>query len=133
MGTPGGLRAPRAGPGALIFGTVLGVIIAGAPGLAAQASTEVHRWVDDDGVVHFSDEAPGDSRSERIEIQEPMGAIPLENAREILDRPIRRPGEDPAQAEEDTAEADGEADDADDDAPEYTVEDVPVPVEMVDF
>ncbi len=129
MGTPGGLRAPRAGLGALIFAVLIGAIIGVAPGLAAQASTEVHRWVDDDGVVHFSDEAPGDSRSERIEVQEPMGAIPLENAREILERPIRRPGEDPAEAEE----ADVDDGEEDQDAPEYSVEDVPVPVEMVDF
>ncbi|WP_026300901.1 DUF4124 domain-containing protein [Thioalkalivibrio sp. ALE23] len=125
MGKARRLMTPRASLAGLVA-----LAIAGAPGVGVLASTEVHRWVDEDGVVHLSDEAPGDGRSERIEVQEPMGAVPLENAREILERPIRRPGEDPT---DDEPEEDADADEETDDEDETSIEDVPVPVELVDF
>ena len=55
----------------------------------AAGSTEIYRWVDDDGSVHFGDRPPEGRQTERVEVQAPMGALPLPDAEEILRRPVR--------------------------------------------
>lgn len=40
--------------------------------LAVSAHSEVHKWVDNQGRVHYSDEKPNDQDSEVLEIIEPM-------------------------------------------------------------
>ncbi|MDT8319970.1 MAG: DUF4124 domain-containing protein [Xanthomonadales bacterium] len=37
---------------------------------AALAATEVYRWTDENGVVHFVDTPPGDTETQRLEIDE---------------------------------------------------------------
>ncbi|MCA1789425.1 MAG: DUF4124 domain-containing protein [Thioalkalivibrio sp.] len=75
-------------------------------GIAAIAmvadATEVYRWVDAEGTVHFGDRPPMDRPVEQIEILAPAGALPLPDAEEILRRPVR-PEDRP-----ETAEAPGE-------------------------
>lgn len=56
--------------------------------LPVMANAEVYRWVDEDGNVHFGDQPPEDRPGEQVEIREPMRAVPLEGAREILQRPV---------------------------------------------
>lgn len=63
--------------------------------LPVLANAEVYRWVDDDGNVHFGDSPPEERRSEPVEIREPTRAVPLEGAREILQRPVRPEAVDP--------------------------------------
>jgi hypothetical protein len=74
-------RGPRLAPWALALVGVLAV----APALG----TEIYRWVDEAGGVHFSDRPPQGRPTERIEVQPPMGALPLPDAKEILRRPVR--------------------------------------------
>ncbi|HSM28873.1 MAG TPA: DUF4124 domain-containing protein [Thioalkalivibrio sp.] len=74
-------RGRRLAPWALALAGVLGA----APALG----TEIYRWVDQDGAVHFSDRPPQGRPMERIEVQPPMGALPLPDAEEILRRPVR--------------------------------------------
>jgi hypothetical protein len=74
-------------------------------------ATEVYRWVDAEGTVHFGDRPPMDRPVEQIEILPPAGALPLPNAEEILRRPVRpeaRP--EPDEAPGDEAEPEVEAD-----------------------
>lgn len=53
---------------------------------------EVYRWTDDQGRVHFGDRPPGNRPSEAVDVREPVRAVPLEGAREILERPVRTRG-----------------------------------------
>ncbi|WP_019625204.1 DUF4124 domain-containing protein [Thioalkalivibrio sp. ALJT] len=53
------------------------------------ASADVYRWTDDQGNIHFGDRPPEGSASEPVEVREPMRAVPLEGADEILERPLR--------------------------------------------
>jgi hypothetical protein len=80
-----GCRRPAAWAVALLAG--LAVI---AP---VALSTEVYRWVDTDGKVHFGDRPPIGRPAEQIEIRPPMGALPLPDAEEILRRPVRPEGQ----------------------------------------
>jgi hypothetical protein len=74
-------------------------------------ATEVYRWVDAEGTVHFGDRPPGDRPAEQIEVLPPAGALPLPDAEEILRRPVRpearpEPAEEPGDAPEPEVEAD---------------------------
>lgn len=55
-------------------------------------ATEVFRWVDADGKVHFGDRPPIDRPAEQVQIRPPMGAVSLPDAEEILRRPVRPEG-----------------------------------------
>lgn len=77
--------------------TLLALVVLIVPMLTA---AEVYRWTDDQGRVHFGDRPPGNRPSETVDVREPVRAVPLEGAREILDRPVRPRG---AQAEGDGA------------------------------
>ena len=81
--------------------TVLALsLVAGTASVPMLASaTDVYRWVDPAGTVHFGDRPPGNRSVERVEIQPPSGALPLPNAEEILRRPVR-PEARPERAEE---------------------------------
>ncbi|WP_018950933.1 DUF4124 domain-containing protein [Thioalkalivibrio sp. AKL12] len=59
----------------------------------ALLSADVYRWTDDQGNVHFGDRPPEGSRSESVDVREPMRGVPLEGAREILERPVRPRGQ----------------------------------------
>lgn len=63
--------------------------------LPVLANAEIHRWVDDDGNVHFGDRPPEDRPTESVDVRDPMRAVPLEGAREILQRPVRPDEVDP--------------------------------------
>jgi len=87
-------------------------------GIAAMSmvagATEVYRWVDAEGTVHFGDRPPLDRPVEQIEILPPTGALPLPDAEEILRRPVRpeaRP--EPVEEPEPEAEPEAEADEPD--------------------
>jgi hypothetical protein len=69
--------------------------LVGALAFAPALGTEIYRWVDEDGGIHFSDRPPQGRPMERIEVQPPMGALPLPDAEEILRRPVR-PAREPA-------------------------------------
>jgi hypothetical protein len=56
---------------------------------AVAGSTEIYRWVDEDGSVHFGDRPPEGRQTEKVEVLAPMGALPLPDAEEILRRPVR--------------------------------------------
>jgi len=73
----------------------LAVALAGTLASAPVLTTEVYRWVDQEGGVHFGDRPPHGRNAERIEIESPMGALPLPDAEEILRRPAR-PAPEPA-------------------------------------
>jgi hypothetical protein len=77
----------------------LALALAGVLGAAPALSTEIYRWVDQDGAVHFSDRPPQGRPVERIEVRPPMGALPLPDAEEILRRPVR-PAREPDAPEE---------------------------------
>jgi hypothetical protein len=78
-------------------------LVAGIAALSMVAgATEVYRWVDGEGTVHFGDRPPLDRPVEQIEILPPAGALPLPDAREILRRPVR------PEARPEPAEAPGE-------------------------
>lgn len=74
-------------------------------------ATEVYRWVDAEGIVHFGDRPPLNRPVEQIEIQPPAGALPLPDAEEILRRPVRpEAGEEPGEEAGEEPETDVEAD-----------------------
>jgi len=86
-------------------------LVAGFAALSMVAgATEVYRWVDAEGTVHFGDRPPMDRPVEQIEIQPPAGALPLPDAEEILRRPVRpeppEPAEEPVEAPEPEVEED---------------------------
>jgi hypothetical protein len=87
----------------LLAGTAAMPVLTGA--------TEVYRWVDSEGIVHFADRPPVGRSVEQIEIQPPVGALPLPNAEEILRRPVR-PQDQSDQSEErpEAPEPEAEAD-----------------------
>ncbi|WP_018871709.1 DUF4124 domain-containing protein [Thioalkalivibrio sp. ALJ16] len=64
----------------------------------AFASADVYRWTDDQGNVHFGDRPPEGRTSESVDVREPMRAVPLEGAREILERPVRPRGQPASEA-----------------------------------
>jgi hypothetical protein len=65
-------------------------LVAGIAAISMVAgATEVYRWVDSQGTVHFGDRPPLDRPAEQIEILAPSGALPLPGAEEILRRPVR--------------------------------------------
>lgn len=68
-------------------------LLAGALAAAPALGTEIYRWVGEDGSVYFGDRPPQSRPAERIEVQPPMGALPLPDAEEILRRPVRPPPE----------------------------------------
>ena len=77
-----------------MFRTTLWLALALAVLLApALASAEVYRWTDDQGNVHFGDRPPEGRSSESVDVREPMRGVPLEGAREILERPVRPRGQ----------------------------------------
>lgn len=86
-------------------------LVAGLAAISMVAgATEVYRWVDPDGTVHFGDRPPLDRPVEQIEIRPPAGALPLPDAAEILRRPVRpearpEPAEEPREAPEPEVEA----------------------------
>ena len=51
----------------------------------ARAQT-VNKWVDKDGVTHFSDQKPAGDEAEVSEIEIPKGAVSEFNAKEVNDR-----------------------------------------------
>jgi hypothetical protein len=67
----------------------LALALAGAIGAAPALGTEIYHWVDEDGAVYFSDRPPHGRPAQRIEVDAPMGALPLPDAEEILRRPVR--------------------------------------------
>ncbi|AHF00326.1 DUF4124 domain-containing protein [Thioalkalivibrio paradoxus] len=83
----------RKGRLALPFGVLL-ALLGAPPGAAA----DVYRWTGPDGTPQFGDRPPSGSDSERIEVREPMGALPLPDAEEILRRPVRPLPEEPEHA-----------------------------------
>lgn len=67
--------------------------------LPALLSADVYRWTDDQGNVHFGDRPPEGSASESVDVREPMRAVPLEGAREILESPVRPRGQPEAEGD----------------------------------
>jgi hypothetical protein len=57
-----GIPSRRAG---MFVALTLGCVWLGSPALA-----EIHKWVDENGVVHFSDTKPADKTTQTIEIQD---------------------------------------------------------------
>jgi len=49
---------------------VLAVLVAGSAG-----AREIHRWVDENGVVHFSDVQPADRETRRLDLADPAPEI----------------------------------------------------------
>lgn len=83
-------------------------------------ATEVYRWVDAEGIVHFGDRPPVNRSAEPIEIQPPAGAVPLPNAEEILRRPVRPQGQpDDAEAQPEAPEAESGTEESDAESEEY--------------
>lgn len=87
-------------------------LVAGIAAISMVAgATEVYRWVDAEGTVHFGDRPPLDRPVEQIEIPPPSGALPLPDAEEILRRPVRpEPRPEPAEAPVAEPEPEAEAD-----------------------
>jgi hypothetical protein len=85
-------------------------VLAATPALG----TEIYRWVDAEGAVHFSDRPPYGRPVERIEVQPPMGALPLPDAEEILRRPVR-----PARAPEAPTEPEPAVEESGEAEPEF--------------
>ena len=95
-------------------------LVAGTAAMPMLASaTEVYRWVDSEGTVHFGDRPPVGRPVEQINIRPPAGALPLPNAEEILRRPVRPQG--PPDGAEERPEA--PAPEAEADEPEAYVRD----------
>jgi hypothetical protein len=70
-------------------------------------ATEVYRWVDAKGTVHFGDRPPLDRPIEQIAIPPSSGALPLPDAEEVLRPPVRaEPRPEPAEEPEPEVEAD---------------------------
>ncbi len=92
----------------------LAPLLAGALAAAPALGTEIYRWVGEDGAVSFSDRPPQSRPAERVEVEPPMGALPLQDAEEILRRPVRPPPEPeteiPSAEREPAAEDTGEVD-----------------------
>ena len=86
--------------------------LAGALAVTPALGTEVYRWVGEDGTVSFSDRPPQSRPAERVEVEPPMGALPLQDAEELLRRPVRPPPEPetPSAEREPAAEDTGEVD-----------------------
>lgn len=80
-----GCRWPAAFAAAVLVGLVAIVPVADA--------TEVYRWVDAEGNVHFGDRPPIGRPADQIEVRPPAGAVSLPDAEEILRRPVRREGQ----------------------------------------
>jgi hypothetical protein len=93
----------------------LALALAGAIGAAPALGTEIYRWVGEDGSVYFSDRPPQGRPAQRIEVEPPMGALPLPDAEEILRRPVR-PQPEP---ETPTAEREPAAEDTGEVEPEF--------------
>jgi hypothetical protein len=92
----------------------LALALVGVLGAAPALGTEIYRWVDEEGAVHFSDRPPQGRPMERIEVQPPMGALPLPDAEEILRRPVR-----PAREPEPPTEPEPAVEESDEAGPEF--------------
>lgn len=78
-----GVRAPIFGLATLLSAFCIVIADAGA--------TEIYRWVDAAGTVHFGDRPPEDRPAQLIEVRPPMSGLPLADDPEaVLDRPLRQ-------------------------------------------
>lgn len=68
------------------------IVICGVVLSVAASAQQVYRWVDEDGVVHYSDQPPPDDGAESIEIDVPPGiGNPVRGIGLDAPRPRRRP------------------------------------------
>ncbi len=79
------------GPVAALLGALLGVsLLAGpAPGALAQGHAVLYRWVDDRGVIHFTN-TPSDARYAAVSRRKPMGPPVERRGADDFDPLIRR-------------------------------------------
>ena len=73
------------------------LLLALLTGLSSHAGTQVYRWVDADGVVHFEDAPPDLDTGTRLKVRPPNLAdafVPRATARQVTARPgaVARPG-----------------------------------------
>ena len=61
------------------------LLLPAAMALEVQAQT-VNKWVDDEGVTHFSDQKPAGSDADVREIEIPKGSVSQFDAREVNER-----------------------------------------------
>ena len=76
----------------LIPAAVAAVLLAATALAGAVAATEIYRWVDADGTVHFGDRPPADHPVQQIQVFPPTGAGPLAQSEDVEaapDRPAR--------------------------------------------
>jgi hypothetical protein len=67
-------------------------VLLAATAFASALATEIYRWVDADGTVHFGDRPPADHPVQQIQVLPPTGAGPLARGEAVeaaSDHPVR--------------------------------------------
>lgn len=73
---------------ALIAAAVPALLLALTTVAGTAGATEIYRWVDAQGTVHFGDNPPSDGRVEQIEVRPPIGdPPPLDDAESAPGQP----------------------------------------------
>jgi len=67
----------------LIAAAGTAVLLATTALAGAAAATEIYRWVDADGTVHFGDRPPADHPVQQIQVLPPTGAGPLAQSEDV--------------------------------------------------
>ncbi len=73
----------------LIAAAGTAVLLAATAFASAASATEIYRWVDADGTVHFGDRPPADHPVQQIQVLPPTGAGPLAQGEDVEAAPER--------------------------------------------
>jgi len=80
----------RLSKGRQVRATGTALLLASTALAGTAAGTEIYRWVDTEGTVHFGDRPPANRPVVQIEVQPPMGGLPLiEDPEAVLRHPVR--------------------------------------------